>query len=77
MILFRPAALSLRFGLGVSSETDAGRAAADLDSAHLLRCASAILARAAALSFRLRLAGFGVLSASALSPFSISRRSVI
>jgi hypothetical protein len=50
MIALRPAAESLRFGLGTGSD-------ASLETAHLLRCASAMRARAAALIFR-RL-GFG------------------
>jgi hypothetical protein len=69
MIAFRPAAESLRFGLGTASD-------AFLEAAHLLRCASPIRARAAALIFR-RL-GFNDSGTAAGSPAdSMDRSSAI
>src|ERR1035438_7475978 len=76
MIAFLPAAESLRLGLGAA----AGVEGCDgfLDAAHLLRCASAMRARAAGLIFRrLRLGAFGASEGSAELPDSPARSSAI
>jgi hypothetical protein len=76
MIAALPAADNLRFALGAAFEVDGS--AAFLDAAHLLRWASAILARAAALNLRrFRVGASGVTAGSAGPPSSITRSSAI
>src|ERR1035441_9229849 len=73
LIAFLPAAESFRLGLGAASGTDGS--AAFLDAAHLLRCASPMRFRAAALSFRrLGVAGSAAAAGSVEPPVSQARR---
>lgn len=75
MIAFLPAAESFRLALGAAAGSDG--AEGFLDPAHLLRCASAMRARAAALILRrLRFVGAGA-AACVPPPDSIARRSLI
>ena len=61
MILFRPSALSFRFGfLATGSAVLAAMPDSFLAAAHLFRCASPIRSLAAALTFRRLPTGFGV-----------------
>ncbi|MGD0870425.1 MAG: hypothetical protein ABSB88_12785 [Bryobacteraceae bacterium] len=76
MIVFLPAAESLRLGLGAASGVEFQDVF--LDAAHLLRCASAMRARAAALIFRrLRFGASNGETRSAKPPDSPARSSAI
>jgi hypothetical protein len=72
-ILFRPAALSFRFGLPLSDLETAGAAPDRFLAAHLFRCASAIRFLPAALTFRRLRPGSGVAAGPALPPVNRCR----